>query len=69
MDWIPQNDLLAHEKVRLFITHGGFNSMVETVYHAKPIIIFPSIADQPNNAAVVVNRGVWHSNALLRNSR
>ena len=58
MDWIPQNDLLAHEKVRLFITHGGFNSMIETVYHAKPVINFPIIADQINIAAFVVNRGL-----------
>ena len=58
LDWIPQNDLLAHEKVRLFITHGGFNSMVETVYHAKPVINIPIVADQINLAAFVVKKGM-----------
>ena len=66
MDWIPQNDLLAHDKVRLFITHGGFNSMTETVYHAKPVIVFPMFADQPNTAAFVVSRKVGHSNVFVR---
>ena len=41
MDWIPQNDILAHPKIRLFITHGGFNSLSESIYHAKPVIVFP----------------------------
>ena len=58
LDWIPQNDLLAHEKVRLFVTHGGYNSMIETVYHAKPVLILPIAYDQINNAAFVVNRGL-----------
>ena len=57
MDWIPQNDILAHSKIRLFITHGGYNSMVESVFHAKPMIIFPVAYDQPNNAAVAIKRG------------
>ena len=56
LDWIPQNDLLAHEKVRLFVTHGGYNSMVETVYHAKPVLILPIAYDQINHATFVVNR-------------
>ena len=57
MDWIPQNDILAHPKIRLFITHGGYNSMVESVFHAKPMIISPVAYDQPNNAAVAVKSG------------
>lgn len=57
LPWIPQNDLLAHDKVRLFITHGGFNSLVEAVYHATPVIVFPIALDQPENAGLVVAKG------------
>lgn len=46
LPWIPQNDLLAAEKVRLFISHAGFNSLAESLYHAKPIIVFPIALDQ-----------------------
>src|SRR6218665_3524018 len=57
LPWIPQNDLLAHKNVRLLITHGGFNSLVEAVYHAKPVIVFPIGVDQPANARAVAEKG------------
>jgi len=57
MSWIPQNDLLADFRVAMFISHGGFNSIVESVYHAKPLIIFPLFADQPVNAAAAESKG------------
>jgi len=58
MTWLPQNDLLANDRVRLFISHGGFNSLIEAVYHAKPVIVFPILFDQPDNAAVVRAKGI-----------
>jgi UDP:flavonoid glycosyltransferase YjiC (YdhE family) len=57
MPWIPQNDLLADSRVRVFITHGGLNSMIEAAYHAKPIIVFPIAGDQPFNAAAAESKG------------
>lgn len=55
--WIPQNDLLANQNVRLFITHGGFNSVLEAVYHGKPMIVLPIDVDQPANAVAVAAKG------------
>ena len=47
---MPQQDLLGHPKIRLFITHGGLNSKQEAVYHGVPFIVMPVFADQPINA-------------------
>jgi len=50
VDWAPQQDILAHPKIRGFITHGGRFSMLETIYHAVPVIGMPIATDQPFNA-------------------
>jgi 2-hydroxyacylsphingosine 1-beta-galactosyltransferase len=57
LPWIPQNDLLADDRVRLFVSHGGLNGLMETIYHAKPVIVFPLFSDQPANAAAVASKG------------
>ena len=57
MPWIPQNDLLADPRVHMFISHGGLNSVIESVYHAKPLIIYPIYGDQPSNAAAAETKG------------
>jgi glucuronosyltransferase len=44
--WAPQQDLLAHPKIKIFLTHGGFLSMEEAIYHGVPLIGFPLYGDQ-----------------------
>jgi len=44
--WVPQQSLLAHDNVRLFITHGGVSSFQETICHQTPIVGIPFIVDQ-----------------------
>jgi len=48
--WLPQNDILAHPSVKLFITHCGNNGQYEAVYHGVPMIGLPVLGDQHFNA-------------------
>jgi len=42
---VPQTEVLQHSK--LFITHGGMNSVHEGLYYGVPLIVIPQGADQP----------------------
>ncbi|SPP83481.1 UDP-glucuronosyltransferase 2B15 [Drosophila guanche] len=44
--WFPQPDILAHPKVKLFITHGGLLSTIESIHHGKPVLGLPFFYDQ-----------------------
>ena len=50
MDWLPQNDLLAHKDIRAFVSHVGHNSLYESAYHGVPLVAFPLYGDQHSNA-------------------
>ena len=47
--WLPQNDILGHQNVRLFITHSGANGQFEALFHGVPTIGFPIFGDQHYN--------------------
>ncbi|XP_049545914.1 UDP-glycosyltransferase UGT5-like [Anopheles darlingi] len=49
--WFPQDDILAHPNVKLFITHGGLLSCTESIYHGVPIVGIPIFGDQLLNMA------------------
>ncbi|XP_066156081.1 UDP-glycosyltransferase UGT5-like [Euwallacea fornicatus] len=55
--WFPQQDILAHKNIKLFITHGGLLSTTETIYHGVPILALPVFGDQDANADRAVYNG------------
>lgn len=55
--WLPQDDVLAHPNVKLFISHCGKGSVNEAKYHGVPILGIPFSADQPANLRTIVDEG------------
>ncbi|KAK9881654.1 hypothetical protein WA026_017172 [Henosepilachna vigintioctopunctata] len=49
--WLPQQDILRHPNVKVFITHGGLLSMMESIYNGKPMLAIPIMTDQHWNTA------------------
>uniref|UniRef100_A0A2P2I7E1 UDP-glucuronosyltransferase n=2 Tax=Hirondellea gigas TaxID=1518452 RepID=A0A2P2I7E1_9CRUS len=56
--WMPQQDILAHPNVKLFISHCGLLGSQEAMYHGTPILGLPIFGDQPKHAAYLQNVGV-----------
>ena len=42
----------------LFVSHCGMNGVMESLYHRVPLLCMPIFADQPDNAARLVERGL-----------
>uniref|UniRef100_A0A182WIL7 Uncharacterized protein n=1 Tax=Anopheles minimus TaxID=112268 RepID=A0A182WIL7_9DIPT len=55
--WLPQDVILAHPNLKLFITHGGLGSITEAMYYGVPIVGIPMFGDQDGNVAQVVKEG------------
>ncbi|XP_017786762.1 PREDICTED: UDP-glucuronosyltransferase 2A3-like [Nicrophorus vespilloides] len=59
--WFPQQDLLGHPKVKLFITQGGIQSLDEALFSGTPVVVIPFCGDQFSNALRVEDVGLGRS--------
>lgn len=56
--WFPQSDLLAHPKIKLFITQGGQQSLEESIDRNIPVLVCPFHGDQQANGARAVMKNI-----------
>ncbi|PNX98116.1 UDP-glycosyltransferase 84B2-like protein [Trifolium pratense] len=53
VSWCPQTKVLVHPAIACFLTHCGWNSMLEAITAGVPMIAYPQWTDQPTNAKLV----------------
>lgn len=56
--FVPQLELLNDKRVFAFVTHGGSNSIMESLYYGKPLIASPIDADQHGSSYRLQRMGV-----------
>ncbi|TMW86268.1 hypothetical protein EJD97_021645 [Solanum chilense] len=54
----PQLRILNHTSTGRFISHCGWNSVMESIHFGVPIVAMPMHLDQPMNARLIVELGV-----------
>jgi len=52
--WVPQAKVLAHKAVGGFVSHCGWNSILESLWYGVPIATWPVYAEQQMNAFQMV---------------
>ncbi|KAG1448890.1 hypothetical protein G6F56_008814 [Rhizopus delemar] len=55
--WAPQVAILHHPSSALFITHGGFGSVSESLYQGVPVVVYPFFGDQHGTAVMAEESG------------
>ncbi|KAM4130421.1 hypothetical protein ACJW30_01G100400 [Castanea mollissima] len=53
-NWAPQLEILSHESIGTFLSHCGWNSVLESLSQGVPIIGWPMAAEQIYNSKMLV---------------
>ncbi|CAB3403097.1 unnamed protein product [Caenorhabditis bovis] len=56
--WLPQKDLLLHNNTKAFISHGGYNSLQESISSGTPLVTIALFGDQPKNSKIALKHGI-----------
>ncbi|XP_078038087.1 UDP-glucosyltransferase 2-like [Augochlora pura] len=56
--WLPQQSILAHPNIKLFIYQGGVQSSEEAIHFSVPLLAFPILGDQDNQVLRLEALGV-----------
>jgi MGT family glycosyltransferase len=54
--YVPQLEIL--QRARIFVTHGGANSVMESMYYGVPMVIIPQQPEQRMSAQRIVDLGL-----------
>jgi UDP:flavonoid glycosyltransferase YjiC (YdhE family) len=52
--WAPQIEILSHEAIGGFVTHCGWNSILESMWFGVPVIPWPLYSEQHLNEFLLV---------------
>ncbi|KAJ0093975.1 hypothetical protein Patl1_26163 [Pistacia atlantica] len=55
--WCSQVEVLSNPAIRCFVTHCGWNSMLESLACSVPLVAFPQWMDQATNAKLIED--IW----------
>lgn len=55
--WMPQQEILKHKNLKVFITQGGFLSTMEALFFGKPVIGIPFFNEQKSNMVRAAAQG------------
>ncbi|KAJ0718816.1 putative 7-deoxyloganetin glucosyltransferase [Helianthus annuus] len=66
VEWVPQEDVLAHPAVGGFLTHSGWNSTMESIAKGVPMVCWPHFGDQQTNSRFVGE--VWKMGVDLKDT-
>lgn len=65
--WCCQIEVLSHSSIGGFLTHCGWNSILESVWCCVPMLCFPLLTDQFTNRKLVVDD--WGIGSNLRDKK